>query len=779
MTRDNEIISVGLPAASSSIRRKLIAIIMGITSSALILSGVLIVASRVTAYRKAMSSSHMLHARMIANNCLAAVAFNDQKDALLVLRTLSSRPSLAYASVSKANGEVLAIYRREGFTEEPQTDPGPGQHAFTADWLVAQEPIVLDGEVIGTAFLQADLSEFTLFLRQIITIVGGSVLIVFIIIWGISWKLQKLISRPVERLTDIVRDISHRRDYSVRAGNFGRDEIGILAGAFNEMLAELQIRDERLQEREQRTQDYLNVAGVMIIALDTAGTVTLINPKGCEILGCEEKNIVGKDWFVNFIPERIRDSVKRVFDELLLGETPAVQYYENKVRTAGGEERIITWNNSVIRDKAGRVVCILSSGEDVTERRQAEEREFALRDQLSRAERMESIGVLAGGVAHDLNNILGPMVVLPELIEEDLDAAMHGDAAAHQELLNSLSVMKVSATRAASVVRDLVVLSRRGHYERKPLDLNKLSCFTSASSGIKRIGEHHPEVRIKIRTCSDVLMVHGSEEHLTRIVDNLVRNAAEAIEGKGTITITTCQKHLESSYSGYVTIPPGDYALLEVADTGSGIEPDHISRIFEPFYTRKKKTESSGSGLGLSIVNGIIEDHQGYIDVESRVGRGTTFTIYLPLTGSSGELAASQKAGSLIHGTGRILVVDDEPGQRFLASRSLTRLGYTVGTADSGQYAVKIFTEAKHAQKPSPFDLIVLDMIMEPGFDGLDALKEIMTLYPEQKVLIASGHAEDGRSIAAMDLGARWLAKPYSLSNLAKAVAELLQGSRA
>jgi len=324
------------------------------------------------------------------------------------------------------------------------------------------------------------------------------------------------------------------------------------------------------------------------------------------------------------------------------------------------------------------------------------------------------------------------------------------------------------------VVRDLLALSRRGHYERIPVNINKLACLSRRSTAIRNLAEVHPDVSIELYTAGDALMVLGSEDHLCRVVDNLIRNAVEAIEGQGSVSVTTAKRHLAEAHNGYTRVPAGDYAVIEVADTGSGINQDHISRIFEPFYTKKKKTDRSGSGLGLSIVHGIVEDHRGYIDVASTVGQGTTFTLYFPLSGTTEQaVTADERLAS--RGKGRVLVVDDEPGQRFLASTCLTRLGYTVGLAEEGRAAVRFFTQTKELNHASPYDLIVLDMRMEPGFDGLDTLRAIRSLYPAQKVLIASGHAEDDRSSEALELGAKWIGKPYGLNDMANAVADILR----
>lgn len=759
----------------STIRNKLTAMIFGVSALALVLSGVFIVIAQMTAFRQKIAQDHFIQTQLVANNCLAAVSFRDAEDAKLVLRSLSARSSLAYASVMFEDGRVLAAYRREGFHDAPQPIPDEGGSRFINDWLLASEPIVLNGQTIGTAFLQSDLSELAAFQYQVILIVAVSLALVFCVAWLISFKIQEFVSGPIERLTAVMREVSDHEKYSVRTDVCTEDEIGLLANAFNDMLSELELRDEQLQEREQRTQAYLNVAGVMIIALDCSGMVTLINPRGCELLCAKESDIIGKDWFTSFVPERLRDSSRALFESFMQDAGVEKQSYEGKILLPSGQERLIAWNNQIVRDQAGKASYVLLSGSDVTDRREAEAREIALRDQLTRAERMKSIGVLAGGVAHDLNNMLGPLLMLPELIEEDLNATIQGNKAAHEGVLDSIQVMKSSAKRAASVVRDLLALSRRGHYERCPLDVNALSCFKPDAAYIRDLRNAHPDVEVSVSLSDQPLMISASGDHLGRIIDNLVRNAAEAIEGAGFVRLCTSRVHLDWVYEGYVAVPPGDYAVITIQDNGKGIAEDSLPHIFEPFYTKKKKTHRSGSGLGLAIVNGIVDDHEGYIDVASKSGEGTTFTLYFPSVAvKDGVVETSAEEGEIVGGQGRVLVVDDEPSQRFMAQNSLARLGYTVGVAEDGYEAVHLFTEAKRISGQSPYDLVVLDMRMGADFDGLETLKEIQTLFPKQKVLIVSGHTEDDRSMAAMALGAKWLSKPYSLNELARAVGAMI-----
>jgi PAS domain S-box-containing protein len=760
----------------TTIRAKLTLVIMGVSATALLLAGVLIVSTQMAAYRKKMAGDLLVQARVLASNSQAAVSFDDDNDAKLVLESLSGQASLAFASITKMDGKLLADYRRGDYHETPLPFvAGESGYDYQGGWLLARVPVLLEGVPIGYLFLQYDLRDFRVFRNDVVLTVGGSLLLVVLVTLLIAFKLRAVISVPIEQLTETVRTVASSRDYSIRAARTGGDEIGVLAHAFNDMLTQVELRDAKLIEREQRTQEYLHVAGVMIVALDAQGLVTLVNPRGCEILGRKEVDIIGKNWIWYFVPERSREDVVQQFDAWQTVSDATVQHSESYILSANGQERLIAWNVSVIRGAEGQVLSILMSGEDITESREAEAREAFLRDQLARAERMKSIGVLAGGVAHDLNNILGPLVALPEFVKEDLPIAVKGDPAALAGIEHSLGIMEDSALRAANVVQDLLAISRRGNYKRVTKDVNRFHCFVKDSATLHGLRHAYPGVRFELDLCDKPLTVLASEDHLCRVIDNLMRNAADAIEGDGVVRVATAQVALTHVYNGFQSVPPGNYAAIKVSDTGCGMSPETVNRIFEPFYSKKAKTNRSGSGLGLAIVHGIVEDHDGYVDVESHPGRGTTFTLYFPLV-SQEKQAGDEESRELARGTGRVLVVDDESAQRYLASSCLTRLGYTVGLAEDGRSAVRIFLEAKEHGLPSPYDLVVLDMVMEADFDGLDTLREIRGLYPEQKIVIASGHAEYDRTSAVHAFGVEWLAKPYRLNALAGTVSHLLAG---
>jgi len=397
---------------------------------------------------------------------------------------------------------------------------------------------------------------------------------------------------------------------------------------------------------------------------------------------------------------------------------------------------------------------------DITEIQQAEEEKKGLETALDRASKMEALGTLAGGVAHDLNNVLGGVVSLPELLMMDLpdDSSMK----------KSLGVIKNSGEKAAAIVQDMLTLTRRGVSNATVLDLNEIVSKHFKSPEQQNLQFYHPNIQFKICLDDHLLNILGSPVHLSKTLMNLLSNAAEAMPEEGTVTITTENRYVDKPIRGYDDVKQGGYAVLTVSDTGMGIPPDQIDRIFEPFYT-KKVMGRSGTGLGMTVVWGTVKDHNGYIDVQSEEGKGTTIIIYFPVTKMAAKKEREHTSVEDLKGKGqKILVVDDAPDQLDLASKMLSTLGYETATAPSGEIAVR------YLQKHS-VDLVVLDMIMDPGIDGLETYRRIIEKHPGQKAIITSGYSKTERIREAQKLGAgAYVKKPYLLEKIAVAVLDEL-----
>jgi signal transduction histidine kinase/nitrogen-specific signal transduction histidine kinase len=397
----------------------------------------------------------------------------------------------------------------------------------------------------------------------------------------------------------------------------------------------------------------------------------------------------------------------------------------------------------------------------IDQRQQDEAAVTQLQEQLIRSRKMEALGVLAGGVAHDLNNVLSAMVGYPDMLLAVLPAE-------HPQR-RAIEAIRDSGLKAGEIVQDLLTLARRGVHQPVVLDINTLVRNFLAAPEWIRIQVDHPAITIKTELAPDLLHIRGSRIHLQKTVMNLVVNAVEAQPAGGLILVRTENRYLDTPLPGYDEIREGDYVMLSVRDHGIGIAKEDLERIFEPFFS-KKTLGRSGTGLGMTVVWGTVEDHEGYITVTSAEGQGTVFSLFFPATRDLAQEEHPEKNLQTHRGGGqRLLVVDDLMEQRQLAASMLEILGYEVITASGGEEALELLAA-------QPFDLVLLDMIMHPGIDGLETFQRILTLQPGQRAILVSGYAQTERVSQAMHLGARcYLKKPYTLAGLAEAVFNALR----
>jgi PAS domain S-box-containing protein len=425
------------------------------------------------------------------------------------------------------------------------------------------------------------------------------------------------------------------------------------------------------------------------------------------------------------------------------------------VRKDGGRAKVEV-TASFLLDDAGNPIGILGVTRDITERYKAEQEKAELRESLARSKKMEALGTLAGGVAHDLNNVLSGIVSYPDLLLMDLpkDSPMR----------RPIEVIQESGKKAAAIVQDLLTLARRGVPVEDIVSLNDLVSEYLLSPEFKRLKSFHPFIEVETRLAPELLSVKGSPIHLAKTIMNLVSNAAEAMPEGGTIKIVTENRYLDAFKKRSHEFQEGECVVLQVSDSGVGIPAEDLQRIFEPFFT-KKKMGRSGTGLGMAVVWGTVQDHKGHIDVRSAEGRGTQVTAFFPATRESSSKAGTESSLDVYKGAGEtILVVDDMNEQREIAAKIITQLGYVAKSVDSGEQAVEFL---KHEKA----DLLILDMIMDPGIDGLETYHRVKKSHPHQKAIITSGYAETDRVRTAQRLGAGgYLRKPYTVQNLAVAI---------
>ncbi len=375
--------------------------------------------------------------------------------------------------------------------------------------------------------------------------------------------------------------------------------------------------------------------------------------------------------------------------------------------------------------------------------------------QLARAQKMEAIGTLAGGVAHDLNNILSGLVSYPELLLMDIPA--------DSPIKAPIETIQKSGKKAAAIVQDMLTLARRGVAVNEVVNLNDTVTNFFDSLECSNIKKYHPKVLFDVDLQPDLFNIVGSPVHLSKTVMNLVSNAAEAIIDSGSVHLETKNTYIDKPLDRYEEIPEGEYVVLSVTDSGLGISSEDMDKIFEPFYT-KKRMGRSGTGLGMAVVWGTVKDLDGFIDILSTSGTGTKIDLYFPVTRRN----VSQKEKAIpiekYMGSEKVLVVDDVEEQRNIALAMLEKIGYSVTAVSSGEESIKYLAQ-NHA------DILILDMVMDPGMDGFETYKEIVKRHPNQKAIIASGYSETDRVREAQRLGAgKYIRKPYTLENLGMSI---------
>jgi len=414
------------------------------------------------------------------------------------------------------------------------------------------------------------------------------------------------------------------------------------------------------------------------------------------------------------------------------------------------------------RDNLENLVLIRTQelGQEIEERKQAEESRNEFETRLHRAEKMEAIGTLAGGVAHDLNNILSGIVTYPEILLLDMPK--------EHRLYKPLKIIKSSGEKAVVIVQDLLTMARRGVANQQPLNLDHLIEDLLNSPEYLSILNNHPNVTFKQHLNARLVSMNGSRVHLQKSILNLIANAAESITAAGIISITTSNHYIDTVFKSYDQVREGEYIKLSITDNGMGITPENLKRIFEPFFTTKSMGRS-GSGLGMAVVWGTVKDHGGYIDVTSEPMQGTTFDLYFPLIRNTAEFENKDVQLDDLKAAGEsVLVIDDVQEQRELASIMLTRLGYKVETVSSGEKAIDYL-------RYNTVDILLLDMIMTPGIDGLETYRQIIKMHPQQKAIIVSGFSENDKVIEAQKLGAGpYLKKPYKLIDIAAILQKVL-----
>ncbi|HEX9023061.1 MAG TPA: ATP-binding protein [Geobacteraceae bacterium] len=639
-----------------SLKRKLTYIIMLTSIVSLCIAGAAYVTYDIMTLREAMIRNVTMLTELIGANSTADLVFNDQKSAGENLAKLSVNPHVISSCLYGKDGEILASYVRSDMAPI-LTLPAmheDGYH-FGAGNLTQFKRIYLDNKLIGAVSVQYDLRELHSHVQRFVAIAVIIMLAASCVAYLLSSRLQRLISEPVSNLAETAKKISREKNYSLRAEKNGRDEIGMLIDGFNEMLDQIQERDNSLAQHREHLEE--------MVASRTA-------------------------------------QLKKANEELL---------------------------------------------SQIAEKRRMEE-------ELFRTRHLESLGILAGGIAHDFNNLLTAILGNTSLAKMLVEPG--------SKVCARLAEVEKASIRARDLTQQLLTFSKGGAPIKKVTSIADVICDSA------RFALRGSTSRCKFEIAEDLWPAEVDEGQISQVISNIVINADQATPEGGVVLIKVENTLLREGQ--IVNLRPGKYIRVSLADSGAGIADEHLAKIFTPYFTTKQK----GSGLGLATSYSIVNKHGGVIMVESKVGVGTTFSIYLPA--SEGDLPKKEMTVECgLTGSGRILIMDDEESVRCTAGEVLMHAGYQVTYADDGAQAIDSFTRARETGES--FDAVILDLTIPGGMGGKEAVQRLLEIEPRTKAIVSSGYAHgpimaDFREHGFMGM----IAKPYQADELCRVVKEVM-----
>lgn len=651
----------------------------------------------------------------------------------------------------------------EGLIEFEKGPPGPNEiNGMNGDVINMSTSIMFRNEVLGavelyytTRFVKADL------IRTNMVISLGGVLLVVLIIIGISIAIRFTLLDPILKIASFVQNVAETRDYTVRLPTLKEDELGSLVNNFNVLMTTINDAESEIVSTKSLLSSVIESMPSIVIALNDSGLVMLWNRAAENASGITKDDIIGKYFDI----ENPFLSILSNYRDLFRADPQVYHFYKRKFFKDDEKIRDISLYPLEInplegKENKGLVMRI----DDVSELTKKER-------QLEQTQKMETIGTLAGGLAHDFNNVLSGVLGSASLMRFHYESNNDAKLSEVEDLLRAI---EISGERASRIVQQLLTLSRKTEPSFAALDLNDVidQVFKILANTIDK------SVNLEFIPLKEKIVINGDIVQLEQVFLNLCVNACHAMtimrakdqSPGGTLKVEISTFNLDDEMRK--KYPDAGYALywrIRVIDNGTGISQKDMSKLFDPFFTTKPRGQ--GTGLGLAIVNSIIRQHSGFLDISSSFGIGTDVSVFLPV---SHEILSIQTAlatpDKLPMGSGTILVIDDEPIVRSTAQSILNLCGYSVLLASSGDEGLELFSRFHREIR-----LIVLDMVM-PGKSGKDTFIALKQFDPDLKVIVSSGFRKDARVDDLMNTGAKaFLEKPYSVEDLAKIVERVLK----
>ncbi len=774
-----------------SLKRKLMIIFIVSMMAILGTMGTIITVNEIYSAREIFISDSEGIMRTVGRNIAAALLFHDKKDAQDGIEVLRVFPDVKHASVISSDGGIYAEYNRDNSHVPPDGTRPVNGHKFSAVEARFVQDIVLYDENVGKVYLVRDLTRLYSSLYKNIGIILLAVIASLVIGYFISVYFQRIIREPITELLAMMKTVTDKNMCDLRADASRKDEIGQIARGFNEMLDKIEERDaelaahrhhleekvwkrteqlikvnddlthqleerekfeKALQESEERYRAIFDHTGNASIIIEEDGTISLANEEFARLLGYNFNEIIGKLSWTTFVHPDDIDRMTEYHTLRRMGREAPSKYGFKAVAKSGAELDVHV-TIGLLPDSRRSIASIV----DLTESKALEER-------LLQSQKMEAVGQLAAGVAHDFNNILTAIIGYGSLLQ----LRFSGDA---PERTYADSILN-AAQRAATLTQGLLAFGRKQVIAPKKIDLN--ASIKNMEGLLRRvIGE---DIELRCNYSPHYIPVLADAGQIGQVVMNLGANARDAMPLGGVLNIATSIVTIgKDSHSSDPGIQPGHYALLKISDIGEGMSRDVAERIFEPFFTTK--AVGKGTGLGLSIVYGIISQHSGHINVWSEPGKGTHFSIYFPLVAPGVlEPVDGRVENPVDIGGGKetILLAEDDDTVRKYMMTVLTEYGYGIMEAPDGEDALKIFEAHK-----DNIDLLLLDVVM-PKINGKVVFDNAQKIKPGIKAIFISGYTADIiHKKGLREEGIHFISKPIVLKELMTRIRSLLDDAPA
>ncbi|MCL7487768.1 MAG: PAS domain S-box protein [Desulfobulbaceae bacterium] len=742
--------------ADLSIRKKLFLAIMATSSLAVLAACIAFYTLTINLYKEAYIKDIQSLTRVIAYNCQAALVFNIPEDAEKMLLALENRSSILAADIYDQEHKLFASYGNPAY---PRAHPSEHSSRIFSELtpegtMLFHEDIFMDGAKIGCITLIDNMHSIITFRNIALITLGVIVILVIFLSFLAAARIRDIISEPISELATISQEISENQDYSLRALKRGTDEVGHLVDTFNTMLEQISQRTDELRESEQRFRALVDQAVDSFFLHDMDGRIIDVNQRVCDTLGYSREELLSMT-VEDIDTEADNDAYREQHWKKMPAGTPIT--FEGLHRRKDGSTFPVEVRAGLL--ELGDQKIIMALARDLSERIKAEKDKHLLESQLQQAQKMESIGTLAAGIAHDFNNILSPIYGYVELAQLKVRD--------NPELSEYLNEVRSAAHRAKDLVKQILTFSRQDSEKFSPVEVHVI-----IKEALKLLRSTIPstiEIKQEIEPKCGYVLANPTQIH--QVLMNLCTNAYHAMrESGGVLGVTLKQVSISAGdFVRNINLRPGPYLMLEVSDTGTGMNKETLARIFEPYFTTKAQGE--GTGMGLSVVHGIIKSHGGNITVYSEPGRGSTFRVYLPIMEGAESKEEESPTGPLPSGAERILLVDDEKSVAKVEKDMLENLGYTVTISTSAPEALEHFRG-----QPDSYDLVITDMTM-PKMTGDRLATEIMAIRPDIPVILCTGFSELINKEDALKIGIRrFVTKPIIITKFAKLLREVLDG---